>query len=161
VASHQRESARCLVVKSSGGAGVRRALGELGAVEELDDSGLLLIRLHTPGDEPKAAWRDIVERLDAVEWAGPLLVDEASGEHFPTGEVSVRFRRPPADAELERFARAHGMAVRRRNEFVPEQASFVPLEPRRTYLPDLVRTLADDDHVARAWINTASRYRRE
>jgi hypothetical protein len=159
--ARQSESARCLVVKSRGEAGVRRALGELGAVEDLDDSGLLLVRLHSPAHDPKAAWSDVLERLDAVEWAGPLLVDEASGEHFPTGDVTVRFRHSPTEAELERFAAEHGVALRHRNEFVPEQATFVPLEPRRTYLPDLAGRLAKADDVARAWINTASRYRRE
>jgi hypothetical protein len=160
MAPEQSASADCFVVKSSGGAAVREALGKLGAVEEIDDSGLLLVRLHAPEGEPEAAWRSIVERLDAVDWASPLFIDEAKGEHFPTGEISVRFGHPPTDAGLERFAATHGLAVRSRNEFVPEQATFVPLEPRRTYLPHLVQTLAEAEDVARAWANTASRYQR-
>lgn len=153
-------SADSLVVKGPEGGQVRGELEQLGTVEELRGPDLLLVRLPRRSREPRRAWERVLERLQSAEWVAPVLLDEAREPHFPTGEISVRFQLELEQVELERFAAAHGLRLRRRNEFVPEQAVFAPLEPRRMYLPDTLASLRAADDVAEAWANTLSRYQR-
>jgi hypothetical protein len=86
--------------------------------------------------------------------------DADGNELLPTGAVGVRFRRKPSDRALEEFARDEGMALERRNEFVPEQATFRPRQPREVYLPDLLAKIVSRADVAAAWPATLSRYRK-
>ena len=141
-------------------AAVRRQLASVGAVEEIEGSDLLLLKLGEACPDPKAAWQRILSDMGSAQWVAPLLLDEQSQPHFPTGDITVRFDHAPSEKHLEAFAAAHGLRLRDRNEFVPEQAAFQPEEPRRTFLPDLVRALSDEKGVAAAWANTLSRYRR-
>ncbi len=158
--ARQKASRKVLVVKAADAADVGRRIAEFGSVEELDADGLLLLRLGEGEGELDAVRTEILERVDGVEWAEPLLVDEAGASMFPTGDVSVRFRERPSDDDLRRFAEEHGLELRRRNEFVPEQATFAPRERRREALPEKVSTLRRAAEVAEAWTNTASRYHR-
>jgi hypothetical protein len=138
----------------------RGALAALGRMDELPGSDLVVVRLAGAGADPKAAWHRILGGVPSVAWAAPLLRDEEGQEHFPTGDVTVRFEHAPSAAALEQFARAHGLRIRGRNEFIAEQVVFTPAQPRRTYLPELVQSLGGADGVASAWANTLSRYRR-
>lgn len=132
-------------------------LGRLSPVEEAP--GLWLLDLEPGAPPPREAWRAILDG-GGVEWAAPVLLDEEGQAHLPTGEVMVRFAKELDDRRLAEFAARNGLQLLRRNEFVPEQASFEPREPRRTYLPDLVESLSAREEVARAWAGTRSRYRR-
>ena len=88
----------------------------------------------------------------------PVLLDEYGEAHYPTGEVTVRFKQPPTHEFLDRFAGVHGLEVRSRNQYVPAQVAFTITAHR--CLPELLEALAPDDNVAAVWANTKSRYRR-
>lgn len=158
----QIPSAGSFVIKadSKGLPDALRSLSGLGAVEELEGSDLLLLRVGDASSDPKSAWQRILDRVRSAQWVAPLVLDDRSHPHFPTGDVTVRFDHAPSDSELEQFAAAHELRVQRRNEFVSEQVSFTPAQPRRTYLPELLQSLGGEKGVAAAWVNTLSRYRR-
>jgi hypothetical protein len=88
----------------------------------------------------------------------PVLLDEEGVPHELTGEVSVRFTVSPSEEALRRFALRHGLRLVRRNEFVPQQAVFQPLE--ESPLPELARKLEREEGVRAAWANTLSPYQR-
>jgi hypothetical protein len=138
----------------------RSALAALGIVESLAGSDLLCLRVSSRFPDPKSAWQGILDRIRMAQWVAPLLLDDQSHPHFPTGDITVRFDHAPTEAELQRFAAKHGLRLRGRNEFVPEQVSFTPAEPRGTYLPDILQAISRGKGVAVAWANTRSRYRR-
>jgi len=123
------------------------------------DEGSFVIELPDESD-PRAAWKRLVDQYGTAAWVSPVVVDESSIPHYPTGDVTVRFRGAVPDEEVQRFAESNGLELRARNEFVPEQASFHPRDPRGTYLPELVEQLQREDAVETAWLNTKSVYRR-
>jgi len=137
----------------------RTRLAALGRVEEIAE-GVVALRLKAAADEPRTVWRDILAHCPESKWAAPVLRDADGNELWPTGALIVRFRRRPSDKQLDAFAAEEGLVVGARNEFVPEQASFRPRQPRAEYLPDLVARVARRAEVAAAWAGTASRYRR-
>lgn len=146
-----------LVVKVKSGAPTAK-VRSLGPAEPVGRDGLIVV--HVANDEdPKRAWEQAI-KSDAVEWAAPVLQDDTSEDHVPTGEVTVRFGRRPSQLDLERFASDNGLKLRDRNEFVQEQAAFQVAEPRKTYLPDLIDQLSQRRGVTHAWANTLSRYRK-
>lgn len=161
MAARHEPSADCFVLKVKPGAEpeARKGLSALGQLEQLEGSDLLLLRPADPAS-PRQVWEQILESSGAVEWAAPLMVDDTKHPHFPTGEISVRFVRPPSEQDLAEFGTAHGLEPRRRNEYVAEQVSFSLREPRRTFLPDLLQALDKEQGVRAAWANTLSRYRR-
>ena len=139
--------------------------GDLLAAEGLDQverasDDVAVVTLPGAGGSAKEAWRHLLGRAGGAAWAAPVLVDDEGGEQVPTGEITVRFGSVPADPELAAFAGRHGLVLRRRNEFVAQQAVFAPAAPRATYLPELCEELAADPAVTQAWANTLSRYRR-
>jgi hypothetical protein len=123
------------------------------------DDGSFIIELPDESD-PRAAWKRLVDRYGAAAWVSPVVFDEGSIPHYPTGDVTVRFRGEVPDEEMQRFAESNGLELLARNEFVPEQASFHPRDPRGTYLPELVEQLEREDAVETAWLNTKSIYKR-
>lgn len=137
----------------------RQDLTQLGDAETLTPD-LLLVRAPHPSRDAKRAWRALLARAPEVEWAAPVLLDEAGEPHYPTGDVTVRFDHTPSDDELATFAHRHGLDRCRRNEFVATQMSCSPADARGTYLPELVSTLSDAPGVIAAWPGTRSRYRR-
>jgi hypothetical protein len=139
---------------------VRRALGEMGAVEELQGSDLLLLRLNKEPASAKSGWDRIRKKLGKGESVQPVLVDDRGLSQYPTGEISVRFRKPPSDAGLKRFARTHGLRLGRRNEFMPQQAIFELAEDGGSYIPKVVKDVSGDESVELAWANTLARYER-
>lgn len=126
---------------------------------EVLDEGSFLIELPDESG-PRAAWKRLVDRYSSAAWVSPVVIDDGSMPHYPTGDVTVRFRGPIPDEDLDRFAESNGLELRARNEFVAEQASFQPRDPRGTYLPELVEQLEREDAVETAWLNTKSVYRR-
>jgi hypothetical protein len=137
---------------------VEDRLGRVGSLEPLGE-GLLLLQVSGEPASPGAAWQRVRGEVNEDVSIQPVLVDEAGAEHYPTGTVAVRLREEPSQPALEAFARRHGLRVRAKNEFVPSQVTFEPLEAAR-YLPKLVEELEGDPAVARAWAETISRYRR-
>jgi hypothetical protein len=132
--------------------------GEVKPGPMLDDH-TFLVELPSPED-PRTAWRRLVDQFGSATWVSPVVVDDGSVPHYPTGDVTVRFRTPPSNADLEAFAASNGLELNARNEFVAEQASFRPRDRRGTYLPDLVKQLERDDAVGTVWLNTKSVYKR-
>ena len=150
---------RILVCKITGDEGrIREGLEEFGTVEEWSPPGILLLRLDDSWEDVRAARTEILERVDGVEWAELLLVDDSSLPLVPTGELSVRFHEPLSDDELVGFAKEHGLELRRRNEFVPEQAVFAPQRWRGELLTERAEKLSHERAVSEAWLNTASEY---
>lgn len=90
----------------------------------------------------------------------PFFVDDEGEPHYLTGEISVRFRAVPGDEDLHRFAAEHSLRLLRRNEFVPQQVVFKPLDASRSYLPDLVESIKREGLAKAVWANTLSRYQR-
>jgi len=134
-------------------------LSALGSVEDLGE-GQLLLQVRDPAPDARATWQRLQVQAGVQHRVHPVLLDERGNAHYPTGEVTVRFRSAPSDAELRAFANAHALDLRGRNEFVGEQAVFLPRDAARTYVPDLVEELSRAEKVQSAWANTRSRYRR-
>lgn len=147
------------VVRLSGSGKARPGVAPLGDGEFLTPD-LLLVRASHPSSDAKRAWQALLAHTPDIEWAAPVLLDESREPHYPTGDVTVRFDHAPSDDELAAFARAHRLDRVRRNEFVATQVSCAPVDPRGTYLPDLVNALQGAPGVMVAWANTRSRYRR-
>ena len=129
-------------------------------MEPVGEQDLLLVRLDESSRDLEAARRRLLDATKDVAWAEPVLLDERNEPQLPTGEVSVRFTRSLSDEELKTFAAEHGLRLRARNEFVPEQATFTRADPRRVSLQELLPSLSEAPEVRSAFANTLSRYRR-
>jgi hypothetical protein len=79
---------------------------------------------------------------------------------YLTGEISVRFMAVLDDDGLRRFAAEHRLRLLRRNEFVPQQAVFQPLDGPVSHLPEIVRKIEGQGAAKAVWANTLSRYQR-
>src|SRR5262245_8169545 len=101
-----------------------RRLEELGSVETLDGTDLLLLHVGEPAADPRRVWKRTLDRADRAEWVAPVLIDEQGHPHLPTGEVSARFYHASSQDDLQAFAGSHGLELRSRNEYVKEQATF-------------------------------------
>jgi hypothetical protein len=135
-------------------------LAALGEAEELKGGEALVLRVASSSTDAKAAWRRVHKSVGAAATIQPVLLDQEGEPHYPTGEISVRFHQTPSDQELQKFAAAHGLRLRGRNEFVPQQAVFQPSDPAKIYLPDLVDEIASATGTREVWANTLSHYRR-
>ena len=114
----------------------------------------------SPKVDPRETWRRASRLLGSLGTVDPVLVGPDGELHFPTGEVRVRFKEPPSEAELDQFAARYGLRFVKGNEFVPAQMVFARAHPMGVFLPELVEQLARSDAVRAAWANTVSRYRR-
>lgn len=132
----------------------------LGPVERLPaQRGLALLRVPQQAT-PEASWTAALRALGADVELLPVLYDRDGAQHFPTGEVTVRFAEAPSDAELARFCEVQRLRLLRRNTFVAAQAVCAPASPSTDFLPKLVARVAAQPGVHRAWANTLSAYRR-
>ena len=136
-------------------------IGDRGSVEPIPGrKDLARLRLRKSATDPREAWALARRAIGDGTRIQPVLLDPDGQEQFPTGEVSVRFHRAISDDDLDRFAARHKLRVVRRNEFVPEQIVFEPVEPAR-YLPDVVDELGASDDARLAWPNTIGKYERQ
>jgi hypothetical protein len=140
---------------------VTQLLASLGDLEDLPIDGGMRLRMGRHSSDPRGAWQGVQALLGERATVQPVLLDESGYEQYPTGEISVRFLDVPSDQQLKQFADSYGLHLHRRNEYVPQQAVFTPLEPGRRYLPDLVREVSSDNRVQAIWANTLARYRRD
>ena len=138
-------------------------LSSLGTVEPLAGNDRLLLLSVPAGAEgdAEARWEQARDLLGDLGTVQPVLLDESGEAHFPTGEIAVRFHEAPPDERLQELAAAHGLRLRDRNEYVPQQAVFRPADPAAaSYLPKLVRELAQTEDVKAAWASTLTKFRR-
>jgi hypothetical protein len=136
-------------------------IGDRGSVEPVPGhKDLALVRLRKASADPREAWTQARRAIGDGTQIQPVLLDPEGQAQFPTGEVSVRFHRAVSDDDLDRFAAQHKLRVVRRNEFVPEQIVFEPVESAR-YLPDVVDELGASDDTRLAWANTIGKYERK
>lgn len=136
-------------------------LAHLGSVEPLEGSDrLLLLSVPAGKGDPETQWALARELLGELGTVQPVLLDELGEAHFPTGEISVRFHEAPPEDRLREFATEHGLTLRDRNEFVPQQAVFRPADPAGSYLPKLVQELSETKDTKAVWANTLTRFRR-
>ena len=140
----------------------RAAAKRLAALGRVDSAGphRWTLRLDAPARDPRQAWRAVLAENPEADWVAPAYRDASGHELLPTGAVVVRFRKKPSDSALLAFARDEALELDRRNEFVPEQATYHPKQPREVYLPDLVAKLSSRPEVAAAWPATSSLYRK-
>jgi hypothetical protein len=155
----QSPSSRLFVVHAQDQTAVAQRLSALGRVQPLAGADALLLMLPAAGDA-RSVWSRAQEAVGSAGTVQPVLLDEEGGPHYPTGEVSVRFWEAPEDEELRRFAARHDLRLVRRNEFVPQQAVFQPLDSSGSYLPELVEKLEGEEGTRAAWANTLSQYQR-
>ncbi|HKV07837.1 MAG TPA: hypothetical protein VJ725_06860 [Thermoanaerobaculia bacterium] len=135
-------------------------LASVGDVTPLEGSNRLLLSIPAEADNPETRWAHVRELLGELGTVQPMLLDELGEAHVPTGEISVRFHEAPPDDRLEEFAAEHGLRLRNRNEFVPQQAVFRPAAPSASYLPRLVQELARIEVIKAVWANTLTRFHR-
>ena len=159
VPMRQSPSSHLFVVHAQDRNAAAQRLSVLGQVQPLAGAGALLLTLPAVGDA-RSVWSRAREAIGPAGTVQPVLLDEDGGPHYPTGEVSVRFLEAPDEEELRRFAARHGLRLVRRNEFVPQQAVFQPLDSSGSYLPELVEKLEGEEGTRAAWANTLSQYQR-
>ena len=119
------------------------------AVEPLaGDSNALVVRFDGPVQtDDSALVREIRQAAGADARVLPVLEDPNGRPVFPTGRLTVRFKK-------------HGLDLVRRNEFQPQQAVFEPTELTVRSLTEAVDEASADDAVALAWPETKSAYDR-
>lgn len=161
----QDPSNHLLVVESQCREEAASRLSSLGDLQRLEGSDRLMLLAIAPssldGLDAETAWSRARELLGEIGKVHPVLIDEMGHPHFPTGEISIRFHEAPADERLQEFAVEHGLRLRDRNEFVPQQAVFRAADPSASYLPKLVQDLAAQDDTKAVWANTLTRFQRE
>jgi len=136
-----------------------KRLETLGCVQPLEGTDALLLSLPADSKEPRS-WRQAQEVVGTAGTVQPVLLDEEGEPHYPTGEISVRFKDALGDDELRRFAARHELRLLRRNEFVPQQAVFEPLDGSGSYLPEIVQEIGRQGAAKAVWANTLSLYQR-
>ncbi|HKE00617.1 MAG TPA: hypothetical protein VKE69_06375 [Planctomycetota bacterium] len=156
----QVESPSEFVVRVADAVAAREHLAKVATVEQDLGDGQLVVRVAEKASSSRDAWQRIANVLSPGEWAAPVMRDSTGEVHYPTGEVTVRFRKAPSDADLARAGARLGLLPKRRNEFVREQAVLAPIDARATFLPDVVKELREDPGVEAAWASTRSSYRR-
>ena len=159
--SKQIPSPNCLVVKLGGrSAETTTQLSALGNLEPLPGSDRMVLEVQGAAVNAKDLWRRVLDAVERVAWAAPVVMDETGAPHYPTGEISIRFRRALTAQELETFTNAHGIRIRSRNEFVPQQVTVEPIEERERYLPEVVEQISAEESGLAAWADTLSEFRR-
>ena len=121
---------------------------------------LLLVHLPAKTAATRKTLRSIQKKLGDAGVVHPVLVDESGQDQYPTGEIAVRFQRTPSDAELKKFAAAHKLRLHSRNEYVPQQAIFEPIDLKDRDVLEAVKEVSQDKNTQLAWANTLSRYDR-
>jgi len=134
-------------------------LALLGRLQPLDGCEALLLSLRVTPAHSRSAWRRAQEIVGKAGSVQPVLIDETGEPHYPTGEISVRFKALPDEDRLLRFADDHGLLLLRRNQLVREQVVFKLLDSS-SYLPDLVQQIEREDVAKAVWANTFSHYQR-
>ncbi|MGH9944337.1 MAG: hypothetical protein ACRD9R_18480 [Pyrinomonadaceae bacterium] len=156
-----KPSAEVLVVRVAEGEkdDVSHRLARLGAVEDLK-GGLLLLRAHVAPKSPRENWRRARKLMGADAFVQPALVGESGDGQYPTGEIAIRFHETQTDAYLKKFAKAHGLRLLKRNDYVPQQAAYQLDDAGSQYLPDLVSMLEQDEKVKSVWPDTLAHFKR-
>ena len=108
----------------------------------------------------RKAWQALADRAGGAFVVAPVLPGDEGAERYPTGLVSVRFRSPMSDAQLQAFAKTAALRLVQRTRFTERQAVFAPLDAPQTFLPDLLEGLSRLDAVEQAWQDAESAYRR-
>jgi hypothetical protein len=140
---------------------VLRQLESIGSIEDLGEGDEFLLRVNKAGADARIEWLRLTKLIGSSGTVQSVLSDETGHPHFPTGELTVRFKSAPSNEELKRFAANYGLRLRDRNEFVPEQAAFRQVDSTRTFLPDLIEQISANKTVKQVWANTRSHYSRK
>src|SRR5262245_24544796 len=139
---------------------VSRRLAVIGDLKDLRGTDALVVHTAQKSTDSKAAWLSIRDAAGSFAMVQPVLLDEHHNQHYPTGEISVRFNEVLSDKLLRQFAAKHKLRLRTRNEFVPQQAVFELRDPVGTYLPEVIQELIETKQTKEVWANTLSRYKR-
>jgi hypothetical protein len=130
-----------------------------GKLAQLSDSPLTHV-VETTGN-----LRKFSERINKVVGkegvVAPMLADNEGNRLFPTGRMQVRFKQPPTDNVLSRFAKRHNVELARRNKWSPQQAEFAVRTDDTRYFPDVAAELGKDNTVVTAWPDVLAAFQRE
>jgi hypothetical protein len=159
-----RTRANRLVVRARDEAALERTgarLARFGSLEPVEGYPAVAV-LHLAAEHSLTGelWASLASSVAREAELDPILVDEQGNDRLPTGKIEVRFKEPPSPEQLEAFASEHGLALERRNKFVPAQAEFRVAGAKRPFLPDLLDELDKADTVRQSWLDTLSRYER-
>lgn len=109
--------------------------------------------------------REFSERINKVVGTegvvAPMLADDEGNRLLPTGRMQVRFKQPPSDSVLTRFAKRHKVELAQRNKWSPQQAEFAVRTDDMRYFPDVAAELKKDSTVMTAWPDVRAAFRRE
>lgn len=133
-------------------------LAHLGHLDQGEEP--LVIELSEEPESSRAGWERLREAVGTGVLIVPVLIGDGGRSLYPTGSIMVRFAETPSDAQLEAFARTHGLRVGHRNRYRSSQASFEISEPETTYVPELTDALTASQHVRLAWPETKTQYTR-
>ncbi|MDQ2922364.1 MAG: hypothetical protein M3R52_12245 [Acidobacteriota bacterium] len=141
---------------------VRKTLGSLGQVSEIESQQLFIVHL-AEGSKEETASQHLQPLIDKglIESVAPVLRDEESQLlQVLTDEITVRFKPTLAAKERKQMEKKYGLSIARKNEFVPNQ--FVVKVPRSKGLDTLhvANELDAADEVEFAAPNFVSEYRR-
>lgn len=140
---------------------LKKRLDQLGSIEVMNDpEKRVILRLPDAEQKPRYNWQTIRNLVGEDVGVHPVLLDPGGGSHYPTGRITVRFQRPPNEAEVEQFARAHNLETKGKNKFIPSQFIFEPNESAKRYLPDVLDQVRAEGSVKAAWADTLSHYER-
>jgi len=140
---------------------LKKRLDQLGWIEVMNKpENEVVLRLSDAKEETRFNWQAIRDVVGENVGVHPVLLDSGGGSHYPTGRITVRFERPPDEAEVEQFARAHNLETKGKNRFIASQFVFEPRESAKRYLPDVLHEIRAEGSVKSAWADTLSQYER-
>jgi hypothetical protein len=131
--------------------------GELAKVSEAP----LTHVVRTETDDLRALSNRVNQVVGTEGVVAPLLTDDDGNLLFPTGGLQVRFKKPPSDDQLAKFAQRYKLKLKQRNKWAPMQAEFTVSTDDARYFPDIADQLQEDRQVAMAWPDVQAAFRRE
>jgi hypothetical protein len=128
--------------------------------EAAGSTGLFIFRSPHPDAAPREQWDRLMRDHGAqLEFASPIMIDDAGREMLPTGKVVVQFNSTPARDFLQQFETMYGLRYLKTNEFAANELSFQPVGSD-FYLPELLTRLKANSIVKLAAPETMARYSR-
>ena len=156
------------LVLATAGTGLSESLKDrLRAIGELEPlpghPGRYLLHLVNGPMDPGRALEAVKKRVGDEAQVSLMQRDDHGEPCIPTGQVTVRFKTTPSDEELLAFAEPLGLAVEKRNDFVPSQVSFRPKrdEPGEPAEKLIERIQESSNQVQRAWSENLGMFHRE
>ena len=131
-----------------------------GRLSKISDAPPTLV-VESKADDPRALCQRVNQVVGDEAVVAPLLTDEEGNRLFPTGQLQVRFERPPPEDQLKQVAERHKLDLAGRNKWAAQQAVFSIRPEDSRYLPDIAAELTKEEGVAAVWPDVKAAFRRE